>query len=51
MSDQPPDGTRWTRYIWLVYLGSLLFQPAFDPTAGLLDWIVVVGLIIAFLPL
>lgn len=51
MSDQPPDGTKWMRYVWLVYLGTLLFQPAFDPTAGPLDWAVVVGLIAVFLPL
>lgn len=51
MSDQPPDGTKWMRYVWLVYLGTLFFQPAFDPAAGPLDWAVVVGLIAAFLPL
>ncbi len=51
MSDQPPDGTRWMRYVWLVYLGSLLFQPAFDPTAGPLDWVAVVALVVVFLPL
>lgn len=51
VSDQPTDGTRWMRFLWLVYLGSLLFQPAFNPTAGLFDWAVVVGLIVVFLPL
>jgi len=51
VSDQPTDGTRWMRFLWLVYLGSLLFQPAFNPTAGLFDWAVVVGLIVIFLPL
>lgn len=51
MSDQPPDGTKWMRYVWLVYLGTLFFQPAFDPTAEPLDWAVVVGLIAVFLPL
>jgi len=51
MSDQPPDGTKWMRYVWLVYLGTLFFQPAFDPTTDGLDWAVVGGLIIAFLPL
>ena len=51
MSDQPSDGTRWMRYVWLVYLGTLLFQPIFDPTAGPFDWAVVVGLIAVFVPL
>ena len=51
VSDRPPDGTRWMRYLWLVYLVALFFQPALDPTAGLLDWAVVAVLIAAFLPL
>ena len=51
VTDRPPDGTRWMRYVWLVYLGALFFQPVMDPKAGLLDWAVVVALIAAFLPL
>lgn len=51
MSEQAADGTRWTRYIWLVYLGSLVFQPVFDPTAGPIDWILTAALIAAFLPI
>ncbi len=51
MINQPPDGTKWMRYVWLVYLGTLFFQPIFDPAAGPLDWAVVAGLIAAFLPL
>jgi two-component system, NarL family, sensor histidine kinase DesK len=51
VTDQPPDGTRWMRYIWLVYLGALFFQPAFDPAAGPLDWFAAVALIAVFLPL
>ena len=39
------------RYIWLVYLGALFFQPAFDPTAGPVDWFAAVALIAVFLPL
>jgi two-component system, NarL family, sensor histidine kinase DesK len=39
------------RYLWLVYLVALFFQPALDPTAGLLDWAVIALLIAAFLPL
>ena len=45
MTDQPPDGTRWMRYVWLVYLIALFFQPAFDPAASLIDWAVAIGLI------
>ncbi len=51
MIDQRSPGSHWMRYVWLVYLGTLFFQPAFDPTADPLDWVVVVGLIAAFLPL
>jgi two-component system sensor histidine kinase DesK len=39
------------RYIWLVYLGALFFQPAFDPAAGPLEWFAAVALIAVFLPL
>jgi two-component system sensor histidine kinase DesK len=51
MSEQPADGTRWTRYIWLVYLGSLVFQPVLDPTTQPIDWILTAALIAAFLPI
>jgi two-component system sensor histidine kinase DesK len=51
MSEQPADGTRWTRYIWLVYLGSLVFQPAFDPAAGPIDWVLTAALVAVFLPI
>jgi len=51
MSGGPIDGTKWMRYVWLIYLGTLFFQPAFDPTTRPLDWAVVVGLIGVFLPL
>ncbi|MDQ3149087.1 MAG: histidine kinase [Chloroflexota bacterium] len=51
MSEQLSDGTRWMRYVWLVYLGTLFFQPAFDPSSDGLDWAVVGGLIAVFLPL
>jgi len=51
MSEQPFDGTRWMRYVWLIYLGTLFFQPAFDPSTGPLDWAVAVGLIAVFIPL
>jgi two-component system sensor histidine kinase DesK len=39
------------RYVWLVYLGALLFQPLFDPASGLVDWAVIAGLLAVFLPL
>jgi two-component system sensor histidine kinase DesK len=51
VTDPPPDGTKWMRYVWLVYLVALFFQPAFDPSASLLDWVAVVVLIAVFLPL
>jgi two-component system sensor histidine kinase DesK len=39
------------RSLWLVYLVALVFQPALDPASGLLDWVMVGGLIAVFLPL
>ena len=51
MTDALLDGTRWMRYIWLVYLVALFFQPAFDPKADLRDWVAVGALIGVFLPL
>jgi two-component system sensor histidine kinase DesK len=51
VTDRPPDGTRWMRYIWLVYLVALFFQPALDPAAGVVDWVVAIALIAVFLPL
>ena len=51
MTDPLPDGTRWMRYVWLVYLVALFFQPVLDPTAELRDWVAVFALIGVFLPL
>ncbi len=51
VTEPAPDGTRWVRYVWLVYLGALFIQPAVDPAAGLLDWVAAVALIAVFLPL
>lgn len=51
MTDSPPDRARFMRFLWLAYLGALFFEPAFDPKAGLLDWVAVVALIAVFLPL
>jgi two-component system, NarL family, sensor histidine kinase DesK len=46
-----PSITRYAPYLWLVYLGALLFQPVFDPDTTALDWVAVVVLIAVFLPL
>lgn len=51
MSKQLADGTRWTRYVWLVYLGSLAIPPIFDPSSTLVDWILTAALVAAFLPI
>ena len=51
MKERPADGTRWTRYIWLVYLGALVFQPVFAPDTGAIDWILTAALVAAFLPI
>jgi two-component system sensor histidine kinase DesK len=39
------------RYVWLVYLGSLFFQPVFDESTDALDWLAVAVLIALFLPI
>lgn len=43
----------WSRVGWLhlVYLVVPAFQPLFDPDAGLWDWLLVGGLVLAFLPM
>ncbi len=51
MTDPSADRARWMPYIWLIYLGALFFQPVLDPAAGPLDWLAVIGLVAAFLPL
>ncbi|CAN5857517.1 sensor histidine kinase [soil metagenome] len=44
---------RWqaTRWLHLVYLVILVFQPAFDPGAAAAAWLVTVAIVAAFLPL
>jgi two-component system sensor histidine kinase DesK len=37
--------------IWLVYLGILVFQPAFDPSATWRRWALVALLVLVFLPI
>lgn len=39
------------RYVWLVYLGALFFQPAFDTDASMWDWFAIALLVALFLPL
>jgi two-component system sensor histidine kinase DesK len=52
MSDQRAgQGPGPLRYVWLVYLMALAFQPIFDPDAGAGDWLAVVVLVAAFLPI
>ncbi len=51
MSQSRPHPTRFMRYVWLVYLLALFYQPAFDPTTDALDWLAVAVLIAAFLPI
>lgn len=50
MSQSPPQPTRFMRYVWLVYLGALFFQPLFDSSSGVLDWFAVAVLVALFLP-
>lgn len=51
MSQSPRHPGRYMRYVWLVYLGALLFQPVFEPSTGALDWLAVAVLIALFLPI
>ncbi|MEE8603292.1 sensor histidine kinase [Euzebya tangerina] len=41
-------GTEW---LYLFFLSNLVWQPAFDPDAGLVQWLLVIGVIAAFVPL
>lgn len=51
MSESPRHPSRYMRYVWLVYLGALIFQPVFDPSTDALDWLAVAVLIALFLPI
>lgn len=42
--------TRSAPYLWLVYLGALVFQPAFDPDTTTADWLVTAAMVVVFLP-
>jgi two-component system sensor histidine kinase DesK len=46
-----PRITHYAPYLWLVYLGALVFQPAFDPDSTASDWVAVVVLVAVFVPL
>src|SRR5690606_21419710 len=48
---QRPSRSRDLRYVWLVYLGTLVFQPAFDTRGNGWDWVAVAVLIALFLPI
>ena len=39
------------RYVWLVYLGALFYQPVFNPSTDAWDWLAVAVLIAVFLPI
>jgi two-component system sensor histidine kinase DesK len=43
--------TRYAPYLWLVYLGALVFQPALDPDTTAADWVATGLMVAAFLPL
>jgi len=42
--------TRSAPYLWLVYLGALVFQPAFDPDTTAWDWLATAAMVVVFLP-
>lgn len=51
------DGMSWRAFtiprgqiVWLVYLATMLFQPAFDTSATWVDWALTGLIILAFLP-
>lgn len=45
------QGPGLMRYVWLIYLVSLVFQPAFDSDSGAGDWLAAVVLAAAFVPI
>lgn len=51
MSQSPAQPNRYMRYVGLVYLGTLFFQPLFDPSTDAMDWLAVAVLIAVFLPI
>lgn len=51
MSRDPPRSSHYLRYVWLVYLGALVFQPVFDASSDARDWLMVAVLVAVFLPI
>lgn len=47
----PRPWWRHVGWVYLVYLVIPAFQPIFDPDAGTLDWLLVAGIVLAYLPL
>ena len=45
-----PKRIGWEPYLYLVYLGFFFFQPFFDPSFGLVDWLATLGAVALFLP-
>jgi two-component system sensor histidine kinase DesK len=43
--------TRFAPYLWLVYLGAVVFQPALDPDTTTADWVATAAMVVVFLPL
>jgi two-component system, NarL family, sensor histidine kinase DesK len=43
--------TGYAPYLWLVYLATLVIQPAFDPDATVGDWVATAAMVAVFLPL
>ena len=43
--------SRYAPYLWLIYLGSLVVQPALDPDTTAFEWVAVAVMVVAFLPL
>lgn len=36
---------------YLIYLGGLVFQPAYDPAAGVFEWAVVITVVVVYVPI
>ncbi len=47
----PPRHLGWEPYLHLLWLSYLVLQPIFDPAAGFFDWLLIGGMLAAFLPL
>ncbi len=45
-----PKRIGWEPYLYLIYLGFFFFQPFFDTSFGLVDWLATLGSVALFLP-